>query len=215
MASSNGHLKVVAVDEDRAALDRAATLLEGMGHDVAACAVSVREACEAVAREDPDLAVVKVHEDQEHALELIEEIVSFARGPVVALVGEHDPEFVAKAATRGIHAYACDDSEGAVRSAIALALRRHADEQGLEQQVAQLQTALERRALIERAKGILMERHGVGERDAFEALRSHARAGRRTVVDVASSVLDGHVLPNRDGRPGLAAAAAREPSAQD
>ena len=42
--------------------------------------------------------------------------------------------------------------------------------------------------MIERAKGILMERHSVGEREAFERLRDHARASNRRVVDVAPSV---------------------------
>jgi response regulator NasT len=52
--------------------------------------------------------------------------------------------------------------------------------------------------VIERAKGILMERHSVGEREAFEMLRDHARTSSRRVVDVAQSVLDGHaLLPKR------------------
>ena len=51
--------------------------------------------------------------------------------------------------------------------------------------------------MIERAKGMLMERHGVDEREAFERLRDHARAASRRVVDVAEGVLDGHVLRPR------------------
>jgi response regulator NasT len=45
-----------------------------------------------------------------------------------------------------------------------------------------------------------MERHGVGEREAFELLREHARSGSRRVVDVANSVSDGHALLPRAGR---------------
>ena len=48
--------------------------------------------------------------------------------------------------------------------------------------------------MIERAKGILMERHAVDERRAFELLRDNARSGGRRVVDVAQTVLDGHAL---------------------
>ena len=48
--------------------------------------------------------------------------------------------------------------------------------------------------MIERAKGILMERHTLDERGAFELLRDHARSSSRRVVDVAQSVLDGHAL---------------------
>ena len=68
----------------------------------------------------------------------------------------------------------------------------------LTDKVEQLEGALQRRGVIERAKGILMERHSVSEREAFELLRDHARASGRRVVDVAQSVLDGHaLLPKR------------------
>ena len=63
-----------------------------------------------------------------------------------------------------------------------------------QEKVEQLQTALERRSVIERAKGILMERHGVDDRGAFELLRDHARSSSRRVVDVSQAVLDGHAL---------------------
>jgi len=52
--------------------------------------------------------------------------------------------------------------------------------------------------VIERAKGILMERHGVDDKAAFALLRDHARSGNRRVVDVATAVVGGHaLLPGR------------------
>jgi AmiR/NasT family two-component response regulator len=52
--------------------------------------------------------------------------------------------------------------------------------------------------VIERAKGIVMERHGIDERAAFELMRDHARAQSRRVVDVAVAVAHGHsLLPKR------------------
>jgi AmiR/NasT family two-component response regulator len=81
-----------------------------------------------------------------------------------------------------------------VQGAIEVALRRYREAEKLTEKVSQLESALERRVLIERAKGILMERHGIGERDAFELLRDHARTTGRRVVDVAQAVLDGHAL---------------------
>jgi AmiR/NasT family two-component response regulator len=85
-----------------------------------------------------------------------------------------------------------------VQGAIEVAVRRHREATYLTEKVEQLESALERRGVIERAKGILMERHSVGERDAFEMLRDHARASGRRVVDVAQSVVDGHaLLPKR------------------
>ena len=82
----------------------------------------------------------------------------------------------------------------AVQGAIEVALRRYEDAARLQEKVEQLETALERRTLIERAKGIVMERHGIDERAAFEMLRDHARSQSRRVVDVARAVAEGHAL---------------------
>jgi AmiR/NasT family two-component response regulator len=117
---------------------------------------------------------------------------------VIALLELEDLGLVAAAAEKGIFAYVRPVERDTVQGAIEVAIRRHADAEALEEKVGQLETALERRSAIERAKGILMERHSLGERDAFELLRNHSRASGRRVVDTAQSVLDGHaLLPKR------------------
>jgi AmiR/NasT family two-component response regulator len=187
-------LRILAADEDRAALQRTADVLGQLGHRVTATAIDLAEVTEAVAREDPELSVVVVHADDEHALDLIDEIGAFASGPVIALVAADDAEFARRAAERGIYAAVRDGDPDALQSAIEVAMRRHAEHARLETEVGRLQSAIERRAIIERAKGILMERHGVGDREAFERIRSHARSRNRTVVDVAAAVTEGHGL---------------------
>jgi AmiR/NasT family two-component response regulator len=194
-------LRILAADEDQEALERTSQILERLGHDVTATAVDLAQVTEAIAREDPELSVVLVHNDDEHALDLVEEITAFAGGPIIALVADEDPEFVRRAAERGIYASVRDGDPEALQSAIEIALRRHADTRRLTEQVDRLESALERRALIERAKGILMERHGLSDRLAFDRLRSHARSNNRTVVDVAASVTDGHALLGSSGDP--------------
>ena len=193
-------LRVLAADEDEAALREAAVVLRELGHEVVEFAVGTAEVAEAIAREDPDISVVVVHQDDEHALDLIDEIIAFSSGPVVAVLEQEEPGFVREAAERGIHAYARTNSPEAVQGALEVAMRRHADNARLAAAVGQLESALERRAVIERAKGILMERHSIDERAAFELLRSRARALNRTVVELSRSVLDGHaLLPNTNG----------------
>ncbi|HEX8207399.1 MAG TPA: ANTAR domain-containing protein [Solirubrobacteraceae bacterium] len=187
-------MRLLAADEDEVALRRTADLLASLGHEVVSFAVDVAAVGDRVASEDPDAAVVVVHRDDEHALDLIAEISAFASGPVVALLDGEDPDFVRAAAERGVDAVAARHSPEALQSALELAVARHAESARLASQVDQLEGALDRRALIERAKGVLMERHGVDDRAAFELVRSHARARNRTVVDVARSVLDGHAL---------------------
>ena len=194
-------LRVLAADEDEVALRRTAELLGSLGHEVVSFAVDVAGVGDRVAAEDPDAAVVVVHRDDEHALDLISEIASYASGPVVALLDGENAEFVRRAADRGVDAVAGRHSPEALQSALELGVARYAESARLASQVDQLEGALDRRAVIERAKGVLMERHGIDERAAFELMRSHARARNRTVVDVARSVLDGHALlpPRPDG----------------
>ncbi len=187
-------LRILAADEDEEVLRTIDELLARLGHTVCAHAVTLSQASEHIAREDPDLSVVAVDADDEHALELIEEINEYARGPVIALLGEHTPEFISAAAQRGIDAFARPRFLDEVQGAIELAVRRRAETARLAEQVEQLETALERRGTIERAKGILMERHGVDERQAFELLRRQARSSNRRVVELAHAVAEGHAL---------------------
>ena len=67
-------------------------------------------------------------------------------------------------------------------------MRRFAELTELSEAVGQLEDAISRRATIERAKGILMERHGVSDREAFEMLRAEARSNNRRLYEVASEV---------------------------
>ena len=193
-------LTVLVADEDAEALRSTASVLGQLGHTVMAYAVSVEQATERIADEDPDISVVAVHRDLEHALDLIDELTESARGPVVAVVetGTAGRDFLARAASRGIDGFARSEDPAEIQGAIEVALRRHRQEAELTEQVTQLETALERRAVIERAKGILMERHEVDDRAAFTMLRDQARNHGRKVVDVASSVVEGHpLLPRR------------------
>jgi AmiR/NasT family two-component response regulator len=191
-------LRVLAADEDEKTLKATDDLLAGLGHTVTAYAVTVRQAGDLIVREDPDLSVVVVHDDDEHALELIEEICEYARGPLIVLLGGHDASFLRNAAERGMDAFARPQFEQEVQGAIELAMKRHGDTMRLTEQVEQLESALERRGTIERAKGILMERHGVDERQAFELMRQQARRSNRRVIELAHAVAEGHsLLPNR------------------
>lgn len=202
--SENDHaqLKVLLADEDAHALARTAALVLGLGHQPTELAVRVDEIADAIARDEPDVSLVVVHKEEQHALDLIEEIAAFAAGPVVAVLTEEDPDFVRRAAERGIHAYARQETPKSMQSAIEIALRRWEERRALRDDLQRARSAMERRSVIERAKGILMERHGISEPQAFERLREHARGRNRTVVDVAASVLEGHALLPPDRGPG-------------
>lgn len=190
-----GSLRILLADQDKGALKVTASLVRELGHEPCETAIDVREAAESIVRDDPDLSIVVLYNhDVEHALDLIEEIHEFARGPVIALLDSEDPEFVARAAKRGIYAYARQETAESVQAAIEVAMRRWLEQRALSEEIERLQGALERRALIERAKGILMERHSVDDRAAFELLRDQARRRGQTVVAVGTAVVEGHAL---------------------
>jgi response regulator NasT len=189
------NLTVLLADEDEEALEALGDVLRELGHDVAPFAVSVEEAAELIVREDPDLTIVVVHHNDDHALALIGESVELASGPVIAqLRGRDDVDFVARAAERGISAYVESSNPKNVQSAIEVSIRRYREAARLNEKVSHLESALERRAVIERAKGIVMERQRLGEREAFDRLRDQARSTNRRVVEVAQAVVDGHAL---------------------
>jgi AmiR/NasT family two-component response regulator len=192
------NLRILIADEDESALRALHAVLSELGHEVTPYAVSVSEAVELIAKDDPQVAIVVVHKDDDHALALIGEAVEYASGPVIAQLPDADVDFLSRAADRGISAYVESMDPESVQGAIEVAVRRYRESQRLYKKVDQLEGALERRAVIERAKGILMERHSVGERQAFELLRDHSRTTGRRVVEVAQAVLDGHaLLPKR------------------
>ncbi len=181
---------MLIANERRDRLALVAPIVAALGHEVIAREIDVDEVGPVTARERPDVALVGLGESSEHALVLIEKIVQEASCPVILLIHEPNPRFVREASKRGIFAYITDaeSEEGPEwQSSIDIVLRRFSEYHDLE-------GAFGRRAVTERAKGILMERHSVAEEAAFELLRTHARSSNRKLVDVANAVVDGHAL---------------------
>jgi AmiR/NasT family two-component response regulator len=184
-------LRVLIANERKDRLALVAPIVASLGHEVIAREIEVVDVGAVTARERPDVALVGLGESSDHALELIERIVQEAACPVIVLIHAPDPDFVKEASKRGVFAYITDADAGDWQSSIDIVLRRFAEYHDLE-------GAFGRRAVTERAKGILMERHSVDEATAFEMLRDHARAANRKLVDIAAAVVDGHaLLPGR------------------
>src|SRR3954467_10515471 len=181
------NLRVLIANEKRERLELLAQVVAGLGHEVIAREIYVKEVGAVTARERPDVALVGLGLHSEHALELITEIVREAFCPVIALLSAKDPAYVREAAKRGVFAYIVDGSPEELQSAIDITLQRFAEYHSL-------QGAFGRRALIEQAKGILMARHAVTGDKAFDMLRSHSQQNGRKVIDVAEAVVESHLL---------------------
>jgi len=181
------HLRVLIANERRDRLALVAPIVAALGHEVIAREIEVGDVGDVTARERPDVALVGLGESSQHALQLIEQIVQEAACPVIVLIHAPDPDFIREASKRGIFAYITDAEAEDWQSSIDIVLRRFAEYHDLE-------GAFGRRAITERAKGIIMERHSVDETTAFDMLRDQARAANRKLIDIAAAVVDGHAL---------------------
>jgi AmiR/NasT family two-component response regulator len=181
------HLRILIANERAERLERVAGVVVAMGHTVIARELDVKEVGQVTREERPDVALVGLGENPEHALEHISQIVREAACPVIALLHTDDPAFVSDAAERGIFAYITDGDPTEIQSAIDIVLRRFAEYHNLE-------GAFGRRAVIERAKGILMERHSLSDQQAFELLRNHSQQTHRKLFEIAQSITDSHTL---------------------
>src|SRR6188508_1925189 len=126
------HLRVLIANERRDRLELLAQVVAGLGHDVTAREIYVKEVGAATEREHPDVALVGLGLSSEHALELIAEIVHEAACPVIALLSAKDPVYVNEAAKRGVFAYIVDTSPEELQSAIDLPPRRFAEYHNLQ-----------------------------------------------------------------------------------
>ena len=162
------HLRILIANEKRDRLELLAQVVIGLGHDVIAREIYVKEVGAVTARERPDVALVGLGSSSDHALELISEIVR-------------------EAAKRGVFAYIIDGTPDELQSAIDITLQRFTEYQNL-------QGAFGRRAVIEQAKGILMARHAISADIAFERLRDHSQRTGRKLSDVAAAVVESHLL---------------------
>src|SRR5512132_4256571 len=181
------HLRVLIANERKDRLALVAPIVVALGHEVIAREIEVEDVGEITARERPDVALVGLGRSTQHALELIDRIVHEAACPVIVLLHARDPDFINEASKRGVFAHINDADVDDWQSSIDIVLRRFAEYQDL-------QGAFGRRTLIERAKGILMERHGIDDVAAFEMLRDASRKDNRKLIDLATAVVDGHRL---------------------
>ena len=181
-------LRILIANERKDRLARIADVVTRLGHEVISRELEVSDVAAATEREHPDLAFVGLGVSGEHALDMISEIVREASCPVIALLEADDPVWVNEAAKRGIFAYIVDGRAEEMQSAIDITLRRYAEYSNLE-------GAFARRAVIERAKGIMMSRQEIDEHTRLRAPTPRSRSGAAaSSIDVAEAVVESHLL---------------------
>jgi two-component system, response regulator PdtaR len=185
---------LVAEDNDLVALTLEEQL-KSLGYDVIAVAHTGAEAMDLATRLSPDLIIMDIRMPEIEGTEAAARINTVRPTPILMLTAYTDRETIRRAEMAGALGYLVKPvNEAELSPAINIALARFRELQGLRAQVTELEDSLEARKLIERAKGILMQRLGLSERDAYERLRQRARDKRAKMKDIAQAIIEAEEL---------------------
>ena len=180
---------LIAEDETIIRLDLR-DLLERAGHDVVAEARDGVEAVDLAREHDPELAVMDVKMPRLDGIEAARKILDERPIPIVMLTAYGQDELVGRAVEAGVFGYLVKPfREQDLVPAIAAARARHAELEELRSQAESLSEALAARKVIERAKGLLMEKEGLTEDVAFARLRGASQATGRPLSVIAEAVI--------------------------
>jgi two-component system, response regulator PdtaR len=165
-------------------------MLERAGFEVVAEARNGREAVELAAAHEPDVVVMDVKMPAMDGIEAARIILDERPIPIVMLTAFPETELVDRAVDAGVFGYLVKPfRESDLLPAIAAARARHAELTAVRGESASLREALEARKVIERAKGLLMQRDGLSEADAFGRIRAASQKTGKPLRDIAEAIL--------------------------
>ncbi len=180
---------LIAEDEALIAMSVKAQL-EDLGYAVIGQASTGVEALALAHSLNPDLALVDIKMPKMDGLEASQYLIHDLGIPVVLLTAYSEKNFITRAREVGVQAYLVKPiTEADLTPAIELALTTHHHLQEMQDKVHSLETALAERKLIERAKGILMDRLKLTEEDSMRRLQREARSQNKKLAEVARSVI--------------------------
>jgi response regulator NasT len=181
---------LVAEDEALIRLDLVEMLREE-GYAVAGEAADGEEAVRLATELRPDLVILDVKMPKMDGIDAASTIAGKRIAPVVILTAFSQRDLVERARDAGAMAYLVKPfAKHDLVPAIELAMSRFAELHALEHEVAGLTERLETRKVIERAKGLLMNKQGLSEPEAFRWIQRTAMDRRTTMKAVAEAVID-------------------------
>ena len=186
---------VIAEDEAIIRLDLRETLIEE-GYEVVGDCGRGDEAVALVKEMKPDAVILDIKMPVMTGLEAARLIVETKICPVVMLTAFSQREIIEQARDAGALAYLVKPFQKSdIVPAIELAIARYAEMQALTGEVAALGAQLEIRKLVDRAKGILLDKYAMSESDAFAYIQKLAMAERVKMGDISQRIISGEVHP--------------------
>jgi len=183
-------LHIAVADDEADMRDFYCKILPRLGYDVVACAENGVQLVEECRKTLPDLVLTDIKMPEMDGLDAVDLITHERPVPVIIVSAYHDAEFLERARRDHILAYLVKPIKAAdLEPAIMLARQRFAEFVALRQQSDDLRQALEDRKLIERAKGILMNRSDLDEQSAFTRMQKLASEKNLKLAQVATSII--------------------------
>jgi response regulator NasT len=185
---------VIADDESLIRLDLR-EMLTHLGYDVIGEASDGNSAMELARKLRPDLVIMDIKMPDLDGISAAEGLTGDRIAPVVLLTAYSDQALVERAKEAGVVGYVVKPfREAELMPVIELSLARFEEFQSLEKEVGNLKEALESRKVVERAKGVLMEVHGLKESEAFHRIRRTSMDARKSMKEVAEAILLTHEM---------------------
>jgi response regulator NasT len=186
---------VVAEDEAIIRLDLKETLQEE-GYEVVGETGRGDEAVQLVRDLAPDVAILDIKMPGLDGLSAAREIAGERLAAVLILTAFSQRDLIEQARDAGALAYLVKPFQRSeLVPAVELAIGRFQEIRALHEQAASLEERLEARKVVDRAKGLLMDRHGMTENDAFSFIQKRAMRDRVTMRAVGDLVIAGELAP--------------------
>lgn len=183
---------IIADDESLIRLDLR-EMLTHLGYDVIGEASEGQTAMSLARRLRPDLLIMDIKMPGLDGIAAAEELTRERIAPVVLVTAYSDQGLVERARDAGVVGYVVKPfREAELMPVIELSRARFNEFRTLEREVGDLRDALETRKVIERAKGVLMEVHGLRESEAFHRIRKTSMDARKSMKEVAEAILLAH-----------------------
>jgi len=190
MQENKKTLRIVIADNESLIRLDIREMLEDAGHEVVGEAVNGRKAVELTRQHRPDLVLMDIKMPEMDGITAAGKIYADKIAPVILLTAFSQPDIVDKAKDSGVLGYLVKPvQESQLFPAIEIALSRWQEMQGLEDELEKLKDSLETRKMVDRAKGIIMAAHKLGEQEAYRRMQQYAMQKRVPLKDVAQSII--------------------------
>ena len=188
------HRILIADDESLIRLDLR-EMLTHLGYEVVAEAGDGRQAIDLARKLKPDLVIMDIRMPEVDGIQAAATLTAERIAPVVLLTAFSDTQLVDQAKEAGVVGYVVKPfREAELMPVLELSFARFEEFRSLEKEVGTLGEALESRKVVERAKGVLMESHGLRESEAFHRIRKASMDSRKSMKEVADAILLTHQM---------------------